>query len=176
MEAPISNAQSGCGLLMTEFTSADGLSRMRETKRRRYLTFYDDEHPIGAQTFRIECGDAGRCGAHCRGDRLRHGRPEPGLPGQARGWLQRRLGAAARPAEDWRDLSRGAQVGNDSLHREVPDGLEREADCLRGTGAHGRGRRTERRGTACAHARTGLQRTGAVAVDRCDQAGGRRFR
>ena len=43
--------QSGCGLLMTEFTSADGLARMRETKRRRYLTFYDDEHPIGAQLF-----------------------------------------------------------------------------------------------------------------------------
>jgi len=51
VEAAISNAQSGCGLLMTEFTSADGLSRMRETKRRRYLTFYDDEHPIGAQLF-----------------------------------------------------------------------------------------------------------------------------
>ena len=51
IEASVSNAQSGCGLLMTEFTSADGLSRMRESKRRRYLTFYDDEHPIGAQLF-----------------------------------------------------------------------------------------------------------------------------
>ena len=51
VEATISNADSGCGLLMTEFTSADGLSRMREAKRRRYLTFYDDEHPIGAQLF-----------------------------------------------------------------------------------------------------------------------------
>jgi tRNA-dihydrouridine synthase B len=51
VEAVVSNAQSGCGLLMTEFTSADGLSRMRESKRRRYLTFYDDEHPIGAQLF-----------------------------------------------------------------------------------------------------------------------------
>jgi tRNA-dihydrouridine synthase B len=51
VEADISNAQSGCGLIMTEFTSADGLARMRETKRRRYLTFYDDEHPIGAQLF-----------------------------------------------------------------------------------------------------------------------------
>jgi tRNA-dihydrouridine synthase B len=51
VEAPVSNAQSGCGLLMTEFTSADGLTRMRESKRRRYLTFYDDEHPIGAQLF-----------------------------------------------------------------------------------------------------------------------------
>ncbi len=51
VDSAISNFDSGCGLLMTEFTSADGLSRMRETKRRRYLTFYDDEHPIGAQLF-----------------------------------------------------------------------------------------------------------------------------
>jgi len=51
VESETTNRQSGCGLLMTEFTSADGLSRMRETKRRRYLTFYDDEHPIGAQLF-----------------------------------------------------------------------------------------------------------------------------
>jgi len=51
IEAAVTNQQSGCGLLMTEFTSADGLSRMRESKRKRYLTFYDDEHPIGAQLF-----------------------------------------------------------------------------------------------------------------------------
>jgi nifR3 family TIM-barrel protein len=51
VESTVTNAQSGCGLLMTEFTSADGLARMRESKRRRYLTFYDDEHPIGAQLF-----------------------------------------------------------------------------------------------------------------------------
>jgi len=51
VEEKVTNRQSGCGLLMTEFTSADGLSRMRESKRRRYLTFYDDEHPIGAQLF-----------------------------------------------------------------------------------------------------------------------------
>jgi nifR3 family TIM-barrel protein len=51
IDATVTNAQSGCGLLMTEFTSADGLARMRETKRQRYLTFYEDEHPIGAQLF-----------------------------------------------------------------------------------------------------------------------------
>jgi len=51
VEATVTNRQSGCGLLMTEFTSADGLARMRESKRKRYLTFYDDEHPIGAQLF-----------------------------------------------------------------------------------------------------------------------------
>jgi nifR3 family TIM-barrel protein len=51
VDASTSNAQSGCGLIMTEFTSADGLARMRETKRKRYLTYYDDEHPISAQLF-----------------------------------------------------------------------------------------------------------------------------
>src|SRR3984893_9124911 len=51
IDSVTSNQQSGCGLIMTEFTSADGLSRMRETKRKRYLTYYDDEHPISAQLF-----------------------------------------------------------------------------------------------------------------------------
>ncbi|RRA47636.1 tRNA dihydrouridine synthase DusB [Acidipila sp. EB88] len=51
VETTVTNQQSGCGLLMTEFTSADGLARMRESKRKRYLTFYEDEHPIAAQIF-----------------------------------------------------------------------------------------------------------------------------
>src|SRR5579884_4462438 len=51
VEREITNQQSGCGLIMTEFTSADGLSRCRESKRKRYLTFYEDEHPISAQLF-----------------------------------------------------------------------------------------------------------------------------
>ncbi len=45
------NEKSGCGLIMTEFTSADGLFRTREKKRKRYLHFYQDEHPISAQLF-----------------------------------------------------------------------------------------------------------------------------
>src|SRR5437588_12692696 len=40
----------GCGLIMTEFTSADGLLRDRRV-RGRYLHFYEDEHPISAQLF-----------------------------------------------------------------------------------------------------------------------------
>jgi tRNA-dihydrouridine synthase B len=51
VSADISNFQSGCGLIMTEFTSADGLARCRESRRKRYLSFYDDEHPISAQLF-----------------------------------------------------------------------------------------------------------------------------
>src|SRR3954469_16973048 len=44
-------ASSACGLIMTEFTSADGIFRCREAKRKRYLHFYEDEHPISAQLF-----------------------------------------------------------------------------------------------------------------------------
>jgi len=40
----------GCGLLMTEFTSADGLLRDKRVLG-RYLHFSDDEHPISAQLF-----------------------------------------------------------------------------------------------------------------------------
>src|SRR5437660_11578432 len=50
-QTPAPREKSGCGLLMTEFTSADGLFRTRESKRKRYLTFYEDEHPISAQLF-----------------------------------------------------------------------------------------------------------------------------
>jgi len=40
----------GCGLIMTEFTSADGVLRNPKV-RGRYLHFYEDEHPISAQLF-----------------------------------------------------------------------------------------------------------------------------
>ena len=41
----------GCGLIMTEFTSADGVLRAKDQKAKRYLHFYEDEHPISAQLF-----------------------------------------------------------------------------------------------------------------------------
>jgi tRNA-dihydrouridine synthase B len=41
----------GCGLIMTEFTSADGMLRKKDQKAKRYLHFYEDEHPISAQLF-----------------------------------------------------------------------------------------------------------------------------
>src|SRR3954470_17000175 len=42
---------SACGLIMTEFTSADGIYRCRESKGQGYLHFYPEEHPISAQLF-----------------------------------------------------------------------------------------------------------------------------
>jgi tRNA-dihydrouridine synthase B len=40
----------GCGLLMTEFTSSEGITRSAR-KALHYLYFQDDEHPIAAQLF-----------------------------------------------------------------------------------------------------------------------------
>ncbi len=41
----------GCGLLMSEFTSADGVVRKKDRKAQRFLHFNADEHPISAQLF-----------------------------------------------------------------------------------------------------------------------------
>ena len=54
----ITNRQSGCGLLMTEFTSADGLARMRESKR-PLSDLLRRRAPHRSATLRVECGDAG---------------------------------------------------------------------------------------------------------------------
>ena len=40
----------GCGLIMTEFTSAEGVTR-NAAKTLRYLYYDEDEHPIAAQLF-----------------------------------------------------------------------------------------------------------------------------
>jgi nifR3 family TIM-barrel protein len=40
----------GCGLLMTEFTSSEGITRSAK-KAEKYLYFEEDEHPIAAQLF-----------------------------------------------------------------------------------------------------------------------------
>ena len=43
----------GCGLVMTEFTSAEGLTR-HSSKSKRMLFYYDEERPITAQLFGSE--------------------------------------------------------------------------------------------------------------------------
>lgn len=48
-------AQGGCGLMMTEFTSSDGIvasvKTKKTTKTKRYLAFEERERPISAQLF-----------------------------------------------------------------------------------------------------------------------------
>ncbi len=61
----------GCGLIMTEFTSADGILRGKDKKAKLYLHFYEDEHPISAQLFGSDPGvmaDAARRGSSFGGE------------------------------------------------------------------------------------------------------------
>src|ERR1700688_3312507 len=48
-------ALGGCGLIMTEFTSADGVTRSA-ARAMHYLYFDPDEHPITAQLFGANAG------------------------------------------------------------------------------------------------------------------------
>ena len=72
----------GCGLMMTEFTSADGMMRNKDKKAKQYLTFYDDEHPISAQLFGSDPVVLAEAARDRRGARLRSGGPEPGMSGE----------------------------------------------------------------------------------------------
>ena len=86
---------------------------------------------------RIECGDAGRSRADCAGHGfdtvdLNLGCPAKRVVGCNGGsGLLRDL---PKIGEIFRTVAPG---GDDSLHREVPHGLERCADCVCGTGANG---------------------------------------
>jgi tRNA-dihydrouridine synthase B len=43
---------NGCGLIMTEFTSADGVTKTKKKHvLKRYLGYLEDEHPLAAQLF-----------------------------------------------------------------------------------------------------------------------------
>jgi len=54
--------QGGCGLLMTEFTSADGLAR-DASRTRRYLYYTEEERPIAAQLFGANAGTLAQAAA-----------------------------------------------------------------------------------------------------------------
>ena len=62
----LSGRESGCGLIMTEFTSADGVARSRISKVKRYLHFYPDEHPISSQLFGSNPESMGKAAKLCQ--------------------------------------------------------------------------------------------------------------
>ena len=86
-------ALGGCGLIMTEFTSAEGVTR-NAARTMHYLYFDPDEHPITAQLF----GANGQALAEAAGlverPRIRHRGYQPGVSREESGEM-RRLGLAA---------------------------------------------------------------------------------
>ena len=172
VDAEISNQQSGCGLIMTEFTSADGLARMRESKRKRYLTFYDDEHPIAAQLFGSNpatLADAARIVQDTGFDLvdLNLGCPAKRVVACNGGsW------PAPRPSADRQDLRDCPFSRHDSLHRQVPPRLGRPQPRPHPARAPRRRLRTERRRPPRAHPGAGLLRPGAMGTHCCRQRRG----
>ena len=88
----------GCGLIMTEFTSADGVLRKKDQKAKRYLHFYEDEHPISAQLFGSDPQVMAEAARMVEGPRLRPRRSQLRLSREKSREVQRRLRPAARPA------------------------------------------------------------------------------
>ena len=89
----------GCGLIMTEFTSAEGVTR-NAARTLHYLYFEPDEHPITAQLFGANAEALADAARARRGLGLRHRGHQSGLPGEKSGEV-RRLGPAARSAANW---------------------------------------------------------------------------
>src|SRR3954462_482740 len=64
-------AQTGCGLMMTEFTSSHGVVATskkiaRPTRSFRYLYFEPEEHPISAQLFGADPEVMADAARHCQ--------------------------------------------------------------------------------------------------------------
>ena len=157
VDTEISNQQSGCGLIMTEFTSADGLARMREAKRKRYLTYYDDEHPIAAQLFGSDprtLSEAARIVQDAGFDMvdLNLGCPAKRVVACNGGSGLLRDLPLMKPA--FFEAVRGAVTT--SLHREVPPWVERRQHRLRPARASRGAERTQRSRAARTHAGAGL--------------------
>ena len=166
IDTETTNERSGCGLMMTEFTSADGLSRMRETKRKRYLTYYEDEHPISAQIFGsnpVTLAESARIIQDAGFDLvdLNLGCPAKrvvkcnGGSGLLRDLpLIEEIFKQVRAAVTIPFTVKFRMGWNDAQHR------------LRRAGQAGRRLRTERRRAPCPYPRAGLYRRRALGVDR----------
>ena len=156
----------GCGLIMTEFTSADGVLRKKDQKAKRYLHFYEDEHPISAQLFGSDpyvMAEAARMVEDLGFDLvdLNLGCPAKKVVKCNGGsGLLRDLPAIGKIFEAVR-----AAV-TDSLHCEISRRMERRRNRLCRTGSHGGRLRPGGCGPPRPHPRKGIQRQRPLGVDR----------
>jgi tRNA-dihydrouridine synthase B len=128
----------GCGLIMTEFTSADGVLRKKDQKAKRYLHFYEDEHPISAQLFGSDPQVMAEAARMVEGLGFDFSRLEPRLPGKEGGQVQRRLRPAARSCpRSARSSRRCARRSKIPFTVKFRAGWDERRNRLRRAGAHG---------------------------------------
>ena len=85
----------GCGLVVTEMVSSEGLVRGID-RTLEYAEYTEEERPVSIQIFGGDPGQDGRGGAHRRGHGRGHRRRQHGLPGPEDLEAQCRLLADAR--------------------------------------------------------------------------------
>ena len=114
----------GCGLIMTEFTSADGVLRKKDQKAKRYLHFYEDEHPISAQLFGSDPSVMAEAARMVEGLGFDLVDLESGMSREESREVQRRLGPSTRSSCDRQDLRSGARSREHPLHGKIPRRME----------------------------------------------------
>ena len=87
--------QGGCGLVVTEMVSSEGLVRGID-RTLEYAEYTEEERPVSIQIFGGDPARDGRCGAGRRRHGRRHHRHQHGLPGAEDREAQRRLQPDAR--------------------------------------------------------------------------------
>ena len=130
----------GCGLIMTEFTSADGVLRKKDQKAKRYLHFYEDEHPISAQLFGSDPQVMAEAARMVEGLGFDLVDLNLGCPAKKVVKCNGGSGLLRDLPAIGTDLRSGARCREDSLHREISRRMERRRDRLRGTGVAWRNR------------------------------------
>jgi hypothetical protein len=114
----------GCGLIMTEFTSADGILRSKDRKAKLYLHFYEDEHPISAQLFGSDPKVMAEAARMVEGLGFDLVDLNLGCPAKKVVKCNGGIRTAEGLARDWEDFRGGAGGSHDSLHGEIPRRLE----------------------------------------------------
>ena len=87
--------RGGCGLVVTEMVSSEGLVRGID-RTLEYAEYTEEERPVSIQIFGGDPEKMAACGADRRGHGRRHRRRQHGLPGAEDRQAQRRLQPDAR--------------------------------------------------------------------------------
>ena len=146
----------GCGLLMTEFTSADGVTRKKDKKAQRFLNFYEDEHPISSQLFGSNPESLAEAARIVEGFGFDLVDLNLGCPAKKVVKCNGGSGLLRELPAIQQDLRSGSRGGQDSVHGEVSRRVERERAGVSRAGEDGRGLRTGCGRHACAHPRAGI--------------------
>ena len=132
--------QGGCGLVVTEMVSSEGLVRGID-RTLEYAEFTEEERPVAIQIFGGDPGKMAEAAQVVEKHRRRRRRRQHGLPGAEGGEGQRRLQPDARARARGGDRGGDGAGGVDPGDREDARGLERPRGERARAGEEGRGGR-----------------------------------